>query len=132
MTVIKNVAFVMLFANLAFPAFVLGQGGTPTAASPEEFCSKDARSEIQIFCKDLDRFQKHVNNENSKGTPLAAKNFANDLNHLDLHDPDARVKFITALAPRLAASSFVSKAAAAGAMGDASAQRLDRQLGPGH
>jgi len=130
----KTVASVVSLAALVLPIAAFGQGGAPNAPSPEEFCSKDARAEIQTFCKDLDRFQKHVNSEKSKGaeTPLAAKNFANDLNHLDLHDPDARVKFITALAPRLAASSFVSKATAAAAMGDASAQRLDRQLEPDH
>ncbi len=121
-------------ALVALPVFVFAQDEASSAAPPtEEFCN-DTRSEIRNFCRDLDRFQRHVNDSKAAGKPLAARDFANDLNHLDLHDPDARVKFITVLAPQLAesaaVSTFVSKVAASGALADAGQQRLDRQLAP--
>ncbi|HZR64698.1 MAG TPA: hypothetical protein VFA85_06075 [Terriglobales bacterium] len=120
----------IVLVGIMTPGAAFGQGGESNTAVALDLCGQDHRVEVHAFCRDLERFQTRVNQEKSSGKTLSKEDFKNDLNHLDLEHPDARVNFITALAPYLTANAVLSKAAASSALADAGNQRLDRQLGP--
>ena len=96
------------------------QQNVPEPEIDDEFCRKDPRPMIRAFCTDLARFQADV----KSGRVKSVTEGKNDLNKLDLSNPDAAVDFITAVGALVAA-----KMAVADALRAADQARLDQQLG---
>jgi hypothetical protein len=112
-------ALILIFANR-----LVGQ------SEPSRICDQDKRADIRVFCKDLDDFQRAVN----EGRATTVDDSSGFLNKLDISHAAATNKFITAtaaaVATKVALSNIASKVAATGALQDAGQARLDRQLDP--
>lgn len=99
-----------------------------------EFCSKYVPHDVSAFCHDLALYQTHVNSELKADGSRNPGDWTDDLNHLDLSDPRAAPKAITAMSASAALNTTaVSIAQNASQIGIPSGivQSPDQQTGPG-
>jgi len=112
----KNLLVLSAIAVLS--VYSQGQVTAPAKTKVMDFC-KDSRSDVRAFCKALADLQASVNS--GKATKAEVRE---PLNNLDLHQPAATPKFITAIAAS-------SKVVVSNALQDAGQGRKDRQVSPG-
>src|SRR5438094_219944 len=133
----KPLFFFASIFTLVFAPTMYGQNSAAAGGSAKPFCAKDSRFEIRTFCKDLDRFQKQVNDAKAAGGALDPDHFTAVLNRLDLHSPNSRSTLITILGPKATANqafkaiSSAAKSISSDAASATSQQRVDQQLSPG-